>query len=126
MLLTKNLSFSYNSKVKFNFPDINCQSGEALLVLGNSGCGKSTLLHLLGGMLKPQNGEIWIDNTNIAQMNNRELDQFRGQHIGIVFQKSHFIQSLTVLENATMAQHLAGKKVDKATAEKTPFSTRIE
>ena len=113
MLSTKNIQYSYDGKLQMQFPDITCQQGEQWLLLGQSGCGKTTLLHLLGGLMPPQKGEININNTSIASLSQSKLDQFRGKNIGIVFQKSHFVKSISVEENLALAQNLAGVSVDK-------------
>lgn len=112
MLKTHNLTFAYQASPPIHFPDIHCEAGESLLILGRSGTGKTTLLQLLAGLRKPDQGEVWIGNTNLAQLSIRELDHFRGQNIGLVFQQSHFIRSLTVKENLLLAQRLAGLKPD--------------
>ena len=114
MLQTKDLKYSYDGKKWLDFPDINCQRGEKWLLLGQSGSGKTTLLHLLGGLRKPKHGEIIIDGKKISQFSATALDTFRGKKIGIVFQKAHFIQALTVEENLLLAQQLAGEKKDRA------------
>lgn len=108
MLNTKKLTFQYAKSNPFFYPDIVCDSQDTLLILGNSGVGKSTLLHLLGGLMKPAAGEIVINNSSISKLSSRELDAFRGKHIGIVFQKHHFLQALTVEENLRLNQKLAG------------------
>ena len=113
MLRTENLGYAYDSQTRLNFPDIHCQTGEHWLLLGNSGCGKTTLLHLLGGLLTPKGGQVKIGDTALNQLSGAKRDQFRGQNIGIIFQKSHFVRALTVSENLALAQQLAGKKVDK-------------
>lgn len=106
MISTKNIAFSYGKGTSFNFPDIVAQKGSTLLITGGSGKGKTTLLHLLGGLLKPQSGEINIDNTNIAAMPDGRLDNFRGKNIGLVLQQAYFVESLTVLENVVLASWL--------------------
>ena len=113
MLRTSDLQFSYDRKNQFTFPDINCQKGESWLLLGDSGSGKTTLLHLLAGMLRPTDGSIAVNDTEINKLSSSQLDRFRGNHIGVIFQKSHFIQSLTVGENIGLAQKLAGQSFDK-------------
>ena len=113
MLQTTDLQFTYGKNALLRFPDILLQQGEHWLLLGESGSGKTTLLHLLGGLLSPQQGKICIGDTDIAQLSASRLDQFRGQHIGIVFQKSHFIRSLTVAENLLLAQKLAHAPLDR-------------
>jgi len=111
MLETKNLRFKYDNNLELNFPDIKT-SKENLLILGASGVGKTTFLHLLSGLLKPINGEIDLLGTKISKLKMSEMDQFRGKNIGIVFQKPHFINSLTVKENLQLAQYIS-KKNDK-------------
>lgn len=114
MLETHNLRYSYDNASPLHFPDIRCQKGEQWLLLGQSGSGKTTLLHLLGGLLTPQYGSIKVDDTDIARLKGSSLDQFRGQHIGIIFQTAHFVKSLTVEENLILAQQLASVKMDKS------------
>ncbi|MBP7699094.1 MAG: ATP-binding cassette domain-containing protein [Saprospiraceae bacterium] len=113
MLHTNNVTFSYTNNRTFFFPDINCQSGETMLLLGNSGTGKTTLLHLIGGLLQPSSGNIKINYTDITRLSATALDRFRGKNIGIVFQQSHFVQALSVIENLLLAQQLAGCKKDE-------------
>lgn len=107
MLTTNQLCFSYSGGPKsFSFPNLQLNKSEAVLILGNSGTGKTTLLHLLGGILKPTSGSIQIGQTELTQLSGKQLDAFRGENIGIVFQKPHFVQSLTLLQNLEFAQHL--------------------
>jgi putative ABC transport system ATP-binding protein len=113
MIKTQSLRFSYDRKKYFKFPDINLDSGENLLIIGNSGIGKTTLLHLLAGILKPESGLINISGTDISNFSDTELDKFRGDNIGIVFQKSHFISSLTINENLKLAQYLSPIKTSR-------------
>ena len=110
MIKTESLKFSYDGKKYFDFPDINLDSGENLLIIGNSGIGKTTLLHLLAGILKPESGSINISGTDISKFSDTELDKYRGDNIGIVFQKPHFISSLTINENLKLAQYLSRSK----------------
>jgi putative ABC transport system ATP-binding protein len=113
MLKTQDLQYSYDTSNALRFPDIKCGKGEHWLLIGQSGCGKTTLLHLLGGLLTPNNGSVTIADTNLNSLSSSKLDHFRGKNIGIIFQKSHFVKSLTVGENLGLAQQLAGVKVDK-------------
>ena len=112
MLKTRGLKFSYTTNDQLAFPDITCNAGEHWLLLGQSGSGKTTLLHLLAGLRTPKDGKVTIDNTVISDLSPSQLDRFRGKHIGIVFQQSHFVRSLTVQENLALAQRLAGVKVN--------------
>jgi putative ABC transport system ATP-binding protein len=110
MISTKNITFSYNKDQNFIMPDLFCQAGSTILVTGNSGKGKTTYLHILAGMLQPNSGEILIDNIDFTNLKGSKADKFRGKNIGVVFQKSHFIASLSVLENLEMASWLATSK----------------
>lgn len=116
MISTKNITFSYEAKELFHMPDLYCESGKTILITGDSGKGKTTYLHILAGLLKPKSGEILIDKIDISKLSEGKGDKFRGKHIGLVLQKSHFIASLSVLENLQIASWLATgkKKTDRA------------
>ena len=110
MIITKGLKFKYNDQTYFSFPDIRLAKDENLLIIGNSGIGKTTLLHLLAGLLKSNSGLINLYEQDINNLTQYQMDKFRGQNIGIVFQKPHFVNSLTVKENLQLAQYLGNKK----------------
>ncbi|MAU62855.1 MAG: ABC transporter ATP-binding protein [Flavobacteriaceae bacterium] len=110
MIKTKGLKFNYDNQVFFEFPDINLISGENLLIIGSSGIGKTTLLHLLAGLLKSESGSIELFGNEISLLSSHQLDRFRKNNIGIVFQRPHFVNSLTVKENLQLAQYIAKKK----------------
>jgi len=116
MLSTKNIYFQYDTQNRFSIPDISLQAGENLLILGRSGSGKTTLLNILGGLLQPKKGEVIIEDTSLYNLKGSELDKFRGNNIGIVFQKPHILSALTVRENLQLAAYFASgednKKID--------------
>ncbi|MFT7252106.1 MAG: ABC-type lipoprotein export system ATPase subunit [Flavobacterium sp.] len=118
MISTKNITFQYPKGELFHMPDVFCTAGNTILITGNSGRGKTTYLHLLAGLLRPKAGSIEIDSTDIVTLSERKNDSFRGKNIGIVFQKPHFIASLTILENLEMTSWLATGKKNSATAKK--------
>lgn len=111
MLSIKNLSFNYHTTKTFQFQDFQT-SQEPLLILGPSGCGKTTLLHLLAGILKPNEGSISWGNQNICELNNKQLDTLRGQTIGLIFQKNHFISAYNVLENICLQAKINSVSID--------------
>ena len=113
MLKTQSLTFSYGQDVAFGFPDIELDAGQNLLVLGESGIGKTTLLHLMAGLLQPKSGHVELMGTILHDLSSADLDRFRGRHIGLVFQRPHFVQALNLEENLALVQYLAGKPQDK-------------
>lgn len=113
MLKTQSLHFAYDKNSVFYFPDINLDANDNLLVLGESGIGKTTLLHLIAGILKPKSGSVELMGTLYQELSPTKLDRFRGKHIGLVFQRPHFVQALSIQENLELIQHLGGKAQDK-------------
>jgi len=113
MIKTSSLSYSYHAEKKIQFSDLAIQTGQQFLLLGESGSGKTTLLHLLGGLLKSQQGSIEVNGTTITTLSESALDRFRGQHYGFIFQRNHLISALSVEKNLLMAPFLAGLKQDK-------------
>ncbi|HUH72992.1 MAG TPA: ATP-binding cassette domain-containing protein [Chitinophagales bacterium] len=112
MLRTSTITFTYDNKRIFNYPEVNCNKGDQLLIYGKSGSGKSTLLHLLAGLIQPDNGHIFIDDVDITQLKHGNLDQYRGQKIGFIPQRLHLIPSLDVRDNIVAACYFADKKLD--------------
>ncbi len=117
MLLTKDLTYQYDSSTSIAFPDLSIDQGEHTLIIGPSGCGKTTLLQLIAGLRSPKTGSIEINGEKIDSMTQAKRDQFRGQQIGLIFQTSHFVRALSVGENITLAQSLAGHSPDMAAVE---------
>ena len=78
------------------------------VIIGASGAGKSTLLHIIGGLDKPDSGNILIDGSNVATFPDKKLSAFRNQHVGFVFQFHHLLPEFTALENVIIPQ-LIGK-----------------
>lgn len=107
MVEVTSLQYAYPGAGALRFADFQVGSGEHCLLLGESGSGKTTLLHLLGGLLRSQQGSIRIHNTDITRLTEAALDHFRGQHLGFVLQRNHLIQALSVRQNLLMAPFLA-------------------
>ncbi len=118
MIACKDIQFQYHPESPvLSFPDLTCSEEGKLLLLGNSGCGKTTLLHLMCGLLHPKQGNVEVQGQKISALNGPALDRFRGKHFGIVFQQSHFIQSLSVMENLAIPHFLLGEKFPISKAE---------
>jgi len=109
----KEITFRYRKDRMFSFPSLTLYEHEQCLILGDSGSGKTTLLHILTGLLRPFTGTVLLNGVDIYRLSPKKQDQFRGKHIGLVFQQSHLIKSLTVLENMKLARWLAGLPIDK-------------
>ena len=103
MIKTSNLKYAYAKSGAISFPDIAVSLKESMLIFGESGCGKTTYLHLLAGLMRPTEGEILINDTNIASFSTLEMDKYRGINIGIVYQKPYFIESITVQDNLLLS-----------------------
>lgn len=88
------------------------QDGEFVAIMGPSGAGKSTLLYILSGLLKPDEGAVFIDDTMIYSLNDVQLSEFRANKIGIVFQNYNIIEELSVEENLKLPLIIAKRKVD--------------
>ena len=90
--------------------DLELQPSEIVLVMGPSGSGKTTFLTMLGGLLAPTAGEIWVDGTDIAALNERQLPPFRAQTFGFIFQDFNLIAALSARENVEVALNIAGAR----------------
>src|SRR5680860_646841 len=86
------------------------EKGEFVAVVGPSGSGKSTLLHTIGGLIRPNSGQVLFRGKDVYALNNQEANQFRRKNVGFVFQQFHLMPYLTVYENIIMAD---GKTADK-------------
>ncbi len=84
------------------------QAGELVVLLGPSGCGKTTLLSCLGGILTPTSGTITLGGVDVTAMKGKELDAYRRDEIGFVFQAFNLIPSLTARENIAVPLTLTG------------------
>ncbi len=78
------------------------EKGEFIAVVGPSGSGKSTLLHTIGGLIRPDSGQILFNGNDVYSLKRRELDLYRKNHVGFVFQQFHLMPYLTVSQNIKM------------------------
>lgn len=90
--------------------------GELAVLLGASGSGKSTLLNIIGGLDTPTFGEVVFRDHNLTEANDKELTEYRRDHVGFVFQFYNLIPSLTALENVELITEIAVEPMDAAEA----------
>lgn len=88
--------------------DLVIRREEFVAVAGPSGSGKSTLLHVIGGLLRPTAGEVWVNGKLLNQLSPDELAELRLREVGFVFQAYNLIPVLTSLENAEFVMELQG------------------
>lgn len=93
--------------------NVSIKKGEFVAIVGTSGSGKSTLLHMLGGLDRPTNGKVIVDNNDIFTMNDEELTIFRRRNIGFIFQSYNLVPILNVYENIVLPIELDGNEVDQ-------------
>ena len=98
MIKIKNISKYFGSKAALKNINLEIANGETLAIIGGSGSGKSTLLRLMIGLIKPTEGEIWINDDEISHMNDEEINRVRLK-MGMVFQYSALFDSMTVGDN---------------------------
>ena len=87
---------------QINIPHLSLERGEHLFIKGASGSGKTTLLNLLAGIILPQNGSIEILSKPLSQLSPRQRDQFRADHLGIIFQQFNLLPYLSILDNVQL------------------------
>jgi putative ABC transport system ATP-binding protein len=95
--------------------DLNIKAGEYISIMGPSGSGKSTLFNMIGGLDKPSQGKVFIDEVDISQLDAYELAWLRNRKIGYIFQTFNLIPVMTALENVTLPMIFAGMPSDQAT-----------
>lgn len=92
--------------------DLSIEEGKFVAIVGSSGSGKTTLLHMIGGLDRPTEGKVFIDNKDIHSMDDESLAIFRRRKVGFVFQTYNLIPVLNVWENITLPIEFDLKTVD--------------
>jgi len=89
--------------------NLSFETGEFVSILGESGCGKSTLMNIIGGMDSDFEGDVIVQGKGLKAMKEQEIDDYRKNKIGFVFQSFNLIPHLSVLENVTIAMQMTAK-----------------
>src|SRR5688500_15284045 len=105
---------------------ISINRGEYISIMGPSGSGKSTLFNMIGGLDKPSEGKVYIDEVDIAQLDAYELAWMRCRKIGYIFQTFNLIPVMTALENVMFPMIIAGLKTDEAQDKAADILKRVE
>lgn len=109
MIDIKGITKSFGSLQVLKGIDLHIDKGEIVSIVGPSGAGKTTLLQIVGTLDKPDKGSVMIDNTDVSQLSEKRLADFRNQHIGFVFQFHQLLPEFTALENIMIPAFIAGK-----------------
>lgn len=114
MIVANNIKKSFGPLQVLKGVDLSVEKGEIVSIVGKSGAGKTTLLQILGTLDKPDSGTISLAGTNILDLNDNKLSEFRNQHIGFVFQFHQLLPEFSALENVMMPALIAGIPNSKA------------
>lgn len=120
MIEVKNVTKTYGKKhnVFTALDDVSLQvpEGASVAILGKSGSGKSTLMHTMSGLDRPEAGQVLIDGKDILRLKKKEVDKFRAEKIGFIFQ-SFFVQgNESVYDNVSLPLEIAGLPIGKRKA----------
>lgn len=119
MIKAKNIQKNYGDLKVLKGVDLEIKKGEVVSIVGASGAGKTTLLQILGTLDLPSNSgesDLYINDTNLTTLNEKNLARFRNEHIGFIFQFHQLLPEFTALENVCIPAFI--KKTPKEEAEK--------
>lgn len=120
--LEKSYKLAGNERVPvLSTVSVSFESGEFVSILGESGSGKSTLMHIIGGMDSDYEGDVIVKGKMLSSMKEKEVDAYRKDKIGFIFQSFNLIPHLSVLDNVTIAMQM----MDKSEKERTQRAKEI-
>ncbi len=119
MIDIKNITKSFGSLQVLKGIDLHIDKGEVVSIVGPSGAGKTTLLQIIGTLDRPDTGSVCVDGINVTTLKEKQLSDFRNQHLGFVFQFHQLLPEFTAIENIMIPAFIAGRphKEAKARAE---------
>ena len=119
--------FRQGSKRVQVLTDINLQvpGGTSMAIVGASGAGKSTLLHILGGLDRPDEGEVLVDQRSLWKLSDTERSDLRNSRMGFIYQFHHLLPEFTALENVAMPLLIRGEPASKAAKQATELLEKV-
>ena len=114
MIEVKELHKSYGTTEVLKGVNGRISKGDFITIVGASGAGKSTLLHLIAGLDSYNSGSISFDSMSLGNLSKKELNDYRNNHVGLVFQFHNLLPELTALENINLPRWISGKMDDSA------------
>lgn len=100
-----------------HIPALHIPTGQRALLQGPSGCGKSTLLSLIAGVITPQSGQLRVLDTHWRQLSGAQRDQFRADHMGLIFQQFNLLNYLSALDNVCLPCNFSQTRRQRASAQ---------
>ena len=114
MIQVKDITKSFGSLQVLKGINLEIQKGEIVSIVGPSGAGKTTLLQIIGTLDRPDGGSVCVDGIDVTTLSQKQLSDFRNQHIGFVFQFHQLLPEFTALENVMIPAYIAGKSTSAA------------
>ena len=107
MIRTENIIKSFGNLKVLKGIDLEIGQGEIISIVGASGAGKTTLLQIMGTLMQKDQGKVWIGDTDIDTLREKQLARFRNREIGFVFQFHHLLPEFTAFENVCIPGYIA-------------------
>lgn len=114
MIRIENIDKSFGNLQVLKGVSATIESAKVVSIVGASGAGKSTLLQIIGTLLKPDSGKVYLDNVDITSLTEKQYSQLRNQKIGFVFQFHHLLPEFNALENICIPAFIQGMSKSKA------------
>jgi lipoprotein-releasing system ATP-binding protein len=125
----RSLSFSYidgnNQTSVLNNLNFEVELGDSIAILGQSGCGKSTMLNLIAGLDSPSEGDVLINNINIAKLNEKDRTELRSNNFGFVYQFHHLLNDFSSIYNVALPLLIRGDNKESAILNSKKILTKI-
>ena len=125
----RSLCFSYSEgESKTSVLDnlnFKIKPGEKVAIIGQSGCGKSTLLNLIAGLDSPSKGEVFINSSNIAKLNEQDRTELRSKNLGFVYQFHHLLNDFSSLYNVSLPLLIKNNNKNEALVKSTNILKKV-